>query len=216
MTEFNVLCKFLQTNNFNVTIVEGPRGVGKTTFCNKLLEVSDLIYYKTWGGEQRDVRFRMEGDLNLSLPQGTYFVLDFVRQVPPARPVLADRGNISALAYQREFPYGKNSELHKYYVDLMRESRSVMLVLSGPEDVLLRRRISRKDEDEFKLYTLPEGNAKGLVRRDYEAYEESVAMMVNAGLENVAAFDLDDCCVCDAYIASGMEVTLPPEGNYEY
>lgn len=215
VTEFNHLCKFVQDNDFNVVMVEGPRGVGKTTFCNRLLETTRLVYYKTWGSEQKWLRHQMQEKFNLDLPQGTYFVLDFVKQVPLAAPVLADRGNISALAYQRELPYGTNSELHKYYVRLMKESNAIMLVLSGPEDVLLRRRIKRGAEDEFALHKMTEEHARVKVQVDCGYYEEAVDKMINAGLEEVASFDMDEGCLCTAYAAKGMNLLLPPEDTYE-
>lgn len=207
--EFNALCNFLQRNEFKVVIVEGPRGVGKTTFCDSLLNVTDLIYYKTWGGQQKWLRRGMQDTLNLDLPQGTYFVLDFVKQVQLTRPVLSDRGNLSALAYQRDLPYGLNNELHEYYVQLMQDSRAVMLVLTGPEDVILSRRIARKEEDEFKLHEMSLERARSKVHVDCEVYEEATDKMCAAGLYNHASFDLGEGCVCWAYTANGMHVVTP-------
>ncbi len=215
MTEFNALCNFIQSNKFKIVIVEGPRGVGKTTFCKNLLEASDMVLYKTWGGEQKLVRHEMRDKLNLDLPQGTYFILDFLRQVDLPRPILADRGNLSALAYQRELPYGTNSELHKYYAGLMKESRALMLVLTGPEDVILRRRIDRGEEDENKLYKLDLWKAMDLVVIDSEVYDQAVDKMIKAGLEETAIFDMGEGCTCWGYVAKGMTVQHPPEIIYE-
>lgn len=209
--QFNALCKFIQGNEFRVVIVEGPRGVGKTTFCNNILQRSNLSFYKTWGVEQKWLRHDMQRKYDLDLPQATYFVLDFVAQVPLAKQVLADRGNLSAVVYQREFPYGTNSDLRKYYVDLMRRTHSVLLYLEGPDEVLLSRRISRLDEDEEKLYTLPRDSARSRVRSDIEGYDEGLEKMIAAGLHEAASFELDDCCSCVAFVATGTQ--LKPTGG---
>lgn len=215
--QFNALLKFLQLNYFKLIILEGPRGSGKTTLCKKLLEATDLIYYKTWGNEQKWIRHEMQGRLNLDLPQGTYFALDFIKQVSAgmSRPVLADRGNISALAYQRELPYGKNQELHKYYVQLMRDTRAAMLVLSAPAHVILKRRIDRGEQDEQKLYKTTLDSAKREVAHDLSLYSDAVEMMCDAGLEEVAMFEIGDSTVCSCYTPEGMPVQLLEEGNDE-
>lgn len=199
------LLRFLQENNFRVVIIEGPRGVGKTTLSDELLKYTSLVYYKTWGREQKWLRHTMSSDYGLDLPQGTYFVLDFIKQVPLAQPVLADRGNISALAYQRELPIGNNRDLHKYYVDLMRDTHSVLLYLTGPEDVILSRRVSREREDEFSLHTMNNAEALHRVKSDSELYEDSIRRMTSAGLVSLDEFDLGEGCVCWAYIPKGMD-----------
>lgn len=212
--QFNALLKFLQLNNFKLVILEGPRGSGKTTLCDKLLATTDLMYYKTWGSEQKWVRHEMQGRLNLDLPQGTYFVLDFLKQVSDglSRPILADRGNISALAYQRELPYGKNKELHKYYVQLMKESRAAMLVLSAPASVILQRRIGRGEKDEQKLHKASIDIAQREVAHDLALYSDAIDLMMDAGLEEVSMFEIGDGNVCSCYTPEGMPVQLLEEG----
>lgn len=209
--EFDELVEFIQTNDFNIVIVEGPRGSGKTTLCAKLLQATDLIYYKTWGGQQSGIREQMQETLNLDLPQGTYFVLDFLRQVPPIRTVLADRGNLSAIAYQRELPYSTNSKLHEYYVGLMRESKALLLELTVLEDTLLKRRLQRAEQDELRLYNLEAAKARAKVKADCDIYEEALDKMIAAGLEEAASFELDEDCFCWAYVAKGTKVNLLPE-----
>jgi len=209
----NALCNFLQRNEFQVVIVEGPRGVGKSTFCGRLLSQSDLVFYKTWGLEQRDI-YREMRTLSLDLPQGTYFVLDFIKQIDLAHPILADRGNLSALAYQKDQPYGTNSLLHQYYVKLMHECHAVLLVLMGPEDVILNRRLRRRVGDEQKVYLMPPGLAVHTVQRDVEDYSNAVETMVRAGLHSVASFGMDEGCVCTAYVPRDTVVHYP-EGTRE-
>lgn len=209
--EFPELCEFIEDNKFKVVIVEGPRGVGKTTFCGRLLDDTELVYYKTWGTEQKLLRCRMERSLSLDLPQGTYFVLDFVKQIPLVSPVLADRGNLSAIAYQCDLPYGTNSKLHEYYVSLMRDSRTLLLNLTGPEDKILQRRIGRAGEDESRLYELPLSVAKEKVRKDCERYWAAIDKMVTAGLDEVGTFELEEGFICWAYTAKGLDIILPPE-----
>jgi len=193
------LLRFLQRNGFKLVILEGPRGAGKTTCCERLLASSDLLYYKTWGSEQKWIRDDMQRKLNLDLPQGTYFVLDFIKQAKSVlkRPILADRGNLSAIAYQRELPYGQNTELRKYYVQLMRDSEAVLLYLSAPVDVLISRRVGRKEEDEQKLHTASAGLVRRTIEHDVRLYESSLDLMVKSGLEDVDEFDLNGTtCTC--------------------
>lgn len=204
--EFEELVEFLKLNKFNVVIVEGPRGSGKTTFCTRLLSSMDLVYYKTWGGNQSDVRNMMQQELSLDLPQGTYFVLDFVRQVETKIPVLADRGNLSAMAYQRELPWGSNNKLHEYYVDLMEQSGAVLLTLTASVDEILRRRINRAEQDEFRLHRLDEKSARSWVTHDCEIYEESTDRMVRAGLREVESFDIGGGTTCWVFAPKGVEI----------
>ena len=211
MNNFGVLCSFLKKNAFKVVMVEGPRGIGKTTLCGQLIEALDLAYYKTWGDEQRTVRGDMQSRLGLDLPQGTYFVLDLARQVSFSRPIIADRCNLSALVYQRDTKYGTNAELHSYYASLMRESRSVILALTGPEDVIVDRRVGRGVNDEFRLYEVEGAAALLEVRRDSQLYKEALCRMSYAGVEAVAIFELDDGVCCWAYVAKGLEYELPVE-----
>lgn len=215
MRKMHELCQFVEMNRFGVVMVEGPRGSGKTTLCQWLFEKSDVGFYKTWGGSQRYIKENIQRDFGLELPQGTYFALDFVRQVKLSHAVIADRGNLSALVYQRTLNYGSNPELDKYYVTLMEESRSVLLVISGPPEVIWDRRISRKDDDEFKLHKTKPTEAMAAVARDCEMYEEATSRMVDAGLIEVCSFELAEGFSCSAYVPANLEVKLPTEGFCE-
>lgn len=210
LDQFNVFLHFLQANDFRVVIVEGPRGCGKTTFCQRLLTMTDLTYYKTWGREQKLVRHEMSSKFNLDLPQGTYFALDLLAQVKTVTPVLVDRGNISAIAYQRELPYGQNRELHKYYVGLMKQAHAVLVVLQGTTNGIVQRRVSRGEDDEQKLYKTPE-HAHRIVEVDVSAYEESIDKMIDAGLKEVLTIDLAEGFWCECYIPSSVELIYKPE-----
>lgn len=211
--QFGLLLRFLQNNAFNVVILEGPRGSGKTTCCKLLLERSDLLYYKTWGTEQKWIRGDMQDKLNLDLPQGTYFVLDFIKQARAAlsRPILADRGNISAIAYQRELPYGQNAELRKYYVNLMRDSGAIFLYLTAPVDTIVARRVGRGDQDEQFLYKRTAAYARRIVEHDVNLYASSVDMMLDAGLDEVAQFELGGGTTCTCLVPEGVSVVEPEE-----
>lgn len=200
-SEFNLLCRWLQENAFRLVIVEGPRGVGKTTFCDNLIKCSDLIYYKTWGRNQKWHRHEMQENLHLVLPQGTYFVLDFVAQTQLAQPVLADRGNLSALVYQRDEVWGQNKNLREYYSDLMHDCRAVTLVLSGPEEVLTRRRVGRTTDDEQSLHLMTERERKARVLDDIYYYEKAVSSMLRSGWKEVGIFQLDEGCFCSCYVS---------------
>lgn len=211
ISQFNSLLAFVQKNNFRVVIVEGPRGCGKTTFCHRLLTMTDLVYYKTWGGEQKWVRHEMSESLNLDLPQGTYFVLDFLAQIHTRHPVLADRGNLSALAYQRTLPWGQNRELHKYYCGLMQQCNAVMLVLEGSLETLVRRRMGRGEEDEEKLYQHSVDFVRPKVQRDIDTYADAVDRMLEAGLEEVYSIDLAEQCECRCLVPLNTQLNFLPE-----
>ena len=208
--QFGDLLRFLQLNDFRVVIIEGPRGSGKTTCCTRLLERSDLLYYKTWGSEQKWIRAQMQSSFKLDLPQGCYFALDFIKQALPAisRPILMDRGNISALAYQREFTWGSNKDLRVYYVDLMKSCSACLLVMSTPVSSILERRVARGDGDEQRLHALPVHQAESIVSRDVRVYEESVDDMCTAGLDEVALFDVGGATTCTCYVPKDTELIV--------
>lgn len=210
--EFNTLLQLLQDNHYNVVILEGPRGVGKTTLCNKILDATNLVYYKTWGGNQKWLRHEMQEKLNLDLPQGTYFVLDFIRQASLSRPVLADRGNISAIAYQSNQVYGTNKYLHEYYANLMVQARAVVLSLSGPPDTIYSRRLSRQSEDEQHLHLKSREEGFSIVEKDIEDYDRAVsAMMGPKLLKQAAMFEMDEGCECWVLVPYSDDPKLPKE-----
>lgn len=213
--ELNRLLKFLQRNTFQAVIVEGPRGSGKTTLVDKLLSATDMVYYKTWGENQKWTWRDMQEKMQLDLPQGTYFVLDCIAQIAPAlsRPLLFDRGNLSAISYQRTLPWGRNNDLHKYYVELMLRSKACMLVMDAPVDTLLDRRIRRGEKDEQKLYQLDPANARKIVEQDDSIYGESVETMIQAGLEEAEHFELDDYVLCTALTPKGAHLVKEDHVN---
>lgn len=197
--DFNHLCNFLQRNQFKVVIVEGPRGIGKTTFVENLLKQTNMIHYKTWGGDQKWIRHDMQNQ-GLTLPQGTYFVLDFIRQVEITRPVLADRGNLSGVVYQHDQPYSTNQKLLEYYVSLMDECSTVMLYLTGPVDVLLKRRTRRTSQDEQGLDKVDPQKAREIVEKDVGDYEVGLNKMILAGLTSIGTYNLDEGCTCSCFV----------------
>lgn len=194
VSEWNSLLRFLQDNAFRMVLVEGSRGVGKSTFINKLQECTSFEYYKTWGRNQRNERHKL-GESGLDITQGTYFILDFISQVCPFGPVISDRGNLSALVYQYA-NYYEAHELHTYYASLMLRSKSVLLVLDAPVDMVLARRVGRKEDDEQRLYIWPPESAKAIVEKDCRMYDAAVRKMLNAGMKLCATFELDgiECC----------------------
>jgi len=161
-------------------MVEGVRGVGKSSFVRKLLEHTSFVYYKTWGPQQKKDRFGLIKK-GLDLPQGTYFVLDFLAQVKTTKPVLADRAALTTLAYQRE-RFIEARDLHQYYVDLMKRSKAVILLLEASEEEVLKRRLGREDEDEHCLHKRPIESARAIVREDFLLYDDAMAALTRAGL----------------------------------
>jgi len=191
--ELSKLLKYLQGKSYRILMVEGPRGSGKSTLINNLLSHTNMVYYKTWGPDQKNVRHELI-DLGLDLPQATYFVLDLLTQVETTKPILADRGNLSAIAYQRQqYLFGCPEELHKYYVGLMKQVHAAILYLDVDSEVLIDRRVGRKDEDEFHLHKEPIARVEREVGLDLIFYEDAVALMKKLG-----------CTVSDPYeIAEG-------------
>lgn len=185
---FNELLRYLQRNEFRIVMVEGPRGSGKTTFIDNVLKRTDFQFYKTWGRDQKNAKEDIS-DYGLALPQGTYFVLDLLAQIDISHPIIADRGNLSALAYQRAIYTSSVRKLYEYYVDLMVRSRALMLVINTPEETILQRRVARRDNDEQKLYRWDIDKARGFVRDDIRLYEDACCTMASAGLDYV--FDID-------------------------
>ncbi len=216
--EFGYLLRFLQLNKFNVIMVEGQRGVGKTSFVNRLLASTNIKYYKTWGKGQKSDRFAMT-ELGLDLPQATYFILDYLTQIPPSTVVVCDRAVLSALAYQsRQYLFGK-SNLHKYYVELMESSNSVMLLLETDEKEIVSRRIKRGVDDEQKLCTLSDISAERYVKKDSNDYARAIEAMEKAGLKCAVTYELD-AALCNCYVPSdvsnyGLPLESPTDEDTE-
>lgn len=197
--ELSRLLSYLKTCEFNIIMVEGIRGVGKSTFTEELLSRTSFTYYKTWGRDQKNSRFLLE-EKGLELPQGTYFVLDFLSQVRLSDPVVADRSILSALAYQMS-KYISKKYLHQYYVRLMRSSRACIAVLDSSREVVLRRRVGRKSEDEHNLAGMDEERARSIVQQDCWLYNRATQAMVSAGLgyRDSGTFALSEEDTCTIY-----------------
>lgn len=197
--EFDLLLRFLQDNQFKVILVEGPRGCGKTTFVNRLLDHTTLQYYKTWGKDQRTDRFKY-ADLGLELPQATFFVLDFLSQVQlPDSGVLCDRANLSAVVYQ--WKKYRNSSLQTYYLELMKRSSSLLLYLDADPEELYRRRVSRKD-DEQGINTMELERGRAIVIKDWAEYHEGLSFLCGSGLTEIFSLELGST-TCYGYIPKG-------------
>ena len=207
--EFGELLQWLQRGDFRLVIVEGARGSGKSTLIKRLLDRTSMVYYKTWGDSQKWSRHDLAKRLGLELPQATYFVLDFLKQVDTKYPVLADRGNLSALAYQKdrwlftEDERRRKLEVHQYYVGLMREVRACLLFLSVDEDELVYRRVGRGAEDEQHLHMQPAGVARRTVQKDIDDYNEALDAMIAAGLREEFCCSLAPGATCYGFLPEG-------------
>ena len=182
--QFNMLLKRLQSN-YNVLMVEGVRGVGKSSFCNTLLRHTDADMYKTWGANQRTNREQYTS-LGLDLPQGTYFVLDYLAQVRPEKPVLVDRCILSALAYQRD-RFLSRKDLHEYYVGLMRDAGACILYLECSVGLVYRRRRWRVDDE---MRSLGDEALEAECFRDKNLYDDAVRAMLDAGLHSIGKYSV--------------------------
>lgn len=182
--------------NFNLIMIEGVRGSGKTTLTNYLMETGKYAFYKTWGPDQRNLRAAHE-KMGLELPQGTFFILDFISQIAPTIPIIADRGNMSGIAYQRKKFF--DVMLQSYYVRLMREADSCILFVNGPPADIAARRVERKDDDEFDLYTKELDQVHKEVQEDHDLYIDAYRLMLRVGLEEGPHFPLKGSTVTPLY-----------------
>ncbi len=200
--EFNLLLRFLQANNFRIVMVDGPRGTGKSTLVDRLLHHTDMVYYKTWGKDQKEDRLKYE-ELGLDLPQGTFFILDYLRQIVPKQTILADRGNLSGLAYQRDRFYSVN--LQRHYADLMLGSRAALLLLDAPLEVVVERRRERAEQDEQRLDKLHCDHAAKIVQADLNDYQEAIELMLRVKLRERLAVDLGGGVSCYCFVHKDLE-----------
>lgn len=195
--EYGRLLKWLQAQDFRVVILEGARGVGKTTLCDRLLKNTDLAFYKTWGRDQRTERTRLQS-LGLDLTQGAFFALDVFRQVETKHPVLVDRCILSSIRYQADF-WEERVAAHDYYISLMRETRAVLLYLECYYVEVARRRIARGEGDEQRLDLLDPREARRIVNEDLSRYDTAIEILKKAGLQEQQTFDLGGGTTCYAY-----------------
>ncbi len=192
-SHFDNLLTWILKNRIRVVLVEGPRGSGKTTLCKKLVK-NYMTYYKTWGEDQKNQITELQG-LGLDLPQGTYFVLDFLSQVSTNRIVVCDRGNLSTLVYQKEF--WETKSLQTYYVDLMRRSNACLLYLDVTKEELIKRRTERQDDIDFFTNIL---QSELLVTKDKNGYDIALDFVIASGLVEDDVFEIDVDALCFCYL----------------
>ncbi len=206
-TSFARLLESIVASRRNVILVDGPRGVGKSTIVDRMCSTPGYQYYKTWGSDQRSVRLLHENAI-LDLPQATFFVLDYLRQIPSDRCVVCDRGNVSAMVYQAPRYGSISTVLHNYYADLMRSTRAMLLFLDAPVDTLVSRRRARRGLDEDALYLMSMREARRVVVRDRAAYRVALLMMRTAGLVRSMSLRIEGTS-CDCYIADSQSLGGP-------
>lgn len=196
--EYDELIEAIVKAEYRVLLVDGPRGVGKSTFCNRISTDQRIktVFYKTWGHKQRDIRKRMQED-GLDLTQGAFFALDIITQLGNAIDgvVLVDRSNMSAMVYQQDFWIDK-TELHRYYVQLIESCKGAMIYLWATEEEITKRRIERGGKDEFSdvISRWPDNMVKSLVHEDVQAYERSLILYEVAGMRYKNEYDLGTTC----------------------
>lgn len=170
---------------FNNILIDGPRGSGKTYLCDAALNLCSSIgnakYYKTWSYDQKNIRHKLNS-IGLELPQGSFFVLDFLAQVELKFPLIIDRSFLSSLNYQAS-KFQPNVELHKYYVQLLRASKSCIFFLDTDRGVILSRRVNRGEIDEERLCAIPFVDASKLVDADCSSYQRGLTLLCEAGLK---------------------------------
>lgn len=120
----------IKRNNNEVIIIEGARGIGKSTFCKYLSDLFDIPVVTAWQNRKDLGVNYLQAQLDIS--QTGFGFLDMYLQIrnhlPPisGKPkLIIDRGYLTAAIFQNAYSVGKM----RLYKELLKKARGIILYI---------------------------------------------------------------------------------------